>query len=143
MREPTRALNAPSRGKGSRGGGTTYRAARQARHGAAPSAAAARGSWTTPKRLIWTGAFAAVTIVGSIYGVGLKTQQEYHEEKKQILESPVEERIQALEARRAQLVNLRRPLEQKREELLLRIQQQKQQQESGGSEPGETPDKSP
>ena len=29
------------------------------------------------KRIIWTVAFAAVTIVGAIYGAGLKTQQEY------------------------------------------------------------------
>lgn len=34
---------------------------------------------TTPtvKRVIWTGAFAAVAIVGSIYGAGLKTKQEF------------------------------------------------------------------
>lgn len=31
----------------------------------------------TIKRVIWTGAFAAVTFVGAIYGAGLKTQQEY------------------------------------------------------------------
>lgn len=102
-----------------------------------------------PKRLIWTGAFAAVTIVGSIYGVGLKTQQEYHSEKQQILESPVEERILSLEGRRAQLVNLKRPLEKKREELRLRLQkeqqgeQQQQKQERSEGKPTETPDKRP
>jgi hypothetical protein len=37
-----------------------------------------RWKWTTSKRMVWTVAFAAVTIVGSIYGAGLKTQQEYH-----------------------------------------------------------------
>ncbi|GAW15448.1 hypothetical protein ANO14919_048570 [Xylariales sp. No.14919] len=84
----------------------------------------ARGSWTTPKRMIWTAAFAAVTIVGSIYGAGLKTQQEYRAEKKQILETPIEERISTLEARRAQLVTQKRPLEKKLEELRLRVQKQ-------------------
>ncbi|KAI0503013.1 hypothetical protein F5B22DRAFT_578193 [Xylaria bambusicola] len=85
-----------------------------------------RGSWPTPKRMIWTGAFAAVTIVGTIYGAGLKTQQEYRAEKKQILETSIEERISALEARRAQLVRQKQPLEKKREELQLRIEKQNQ-----------------
>ncbi|KAI0403586.1 hypothetical protein F4802DRAFT_598980 [Xylaria palmicola] len=104
-----------------------YQPPSQPRRGAAPSAAgraAGRGSWTTPKRVIWTGAFAAVTIVGAIYGAGLKTQQEYQAEKKQVLESPVEERIRALEARRAQLLTQKRPLENKLEQLRLRVQKQ-------------------
>ncbi|KAI0805480.1 hypothetical protein GGR55DRAFT_278772 [Xylaria sp. FL0064] len=105
---------------------------RPVRRGAAPpttpipgtSSSGRRGSWTTPKRMIWTGAFAAVTIVGSIYGAGLKTQQEYRAEKKKILETPIEERIATLEARRAQLESQKRPLERKREELRLRIEKQ-------------------
>ncbi|KAI0548449.1 hypothetical protein F4679DRAFT_317282 [Xylaria curta] len=99
-----------------------YRPPRQINRGAAPPSV--RGSWTTPKRMIWTGAFAAVTIVGTIYGAGLKTQQEYRTEKKQVLEAPVEERIRTLEARRAQLVSQRRPLEKKLEELRLRVQKE-------------------
>ncbi|KAI1351244.1 hypothetical protein F5Y01DRAFT_126991 [Xylaria sp. FL0043] len=107
---------------------------RQVRRGAAPptpkpipgtsSSRGGRGLWTTPKRMIWTGAFAAVTIVGSIYGAGLKTQQEYRAEKKKVLETPIEERIATLEARRAQLESQKRPLERKREELRLRIEKQ-------------------
>ncbi|KAI1423901.1 hypothetical protein F5Y12DRAFT_715889 [Xylaria sp. FL1777] len=80
--------------------------------------------WATRKRIIWTGAFFAVTVVGSIYGAGLKTQQEYHAEKKQILESTPEERIRALEVHRARLVREKLPLERKREELRLRLQKQ-------------------
>ncbi|KAI1744509.1 hypothetical protein F4680DRAFT_443784 [Xylaria scruposa] len=102
-----------------------YRPPRRIHRGAAPPSA--RGSWTTPKRMIWTGAFAAVTIVGTIYGAGLKTQQEYHTEKKQVLKAPVEERIHALEARRAQLVTQRRPLEKKLEELRLRVQKEEEE----------------
>lgn len=66
-------------------------------------------------------------------------------ERKQILETPVEERILSLEAHRAQLVNLRRPLELKREELLLRLQKQQQEEEQKQSEgkPAETPNKCP
>ncbi|RYC61845.1 hypothetical protein CHU98_g4340, partial [Xylaria longipes] len=81
---------------------------------------------TTPKRMIWTGAFAAVTAVGTIYGAGLKTRQEYQAEKKQVLEAPVEERISVLEARRARLVSQRRPLENKLEELRLRVQKEEE-----------------
>ncbi|KAI0105769.1 hypothetical protein GGR51DRAFT_571735 [Nemania sp. FL0031] len=113
---------------------STPRPPRRVQRGAAPSTPStplagktSRGAWTTPKRMIWTGAFAAVTIVGSIYGAGLKTQQEYHAEKKQILESSVEERIQTLEARRAQLMSQRRPLEQKLDQLRLRVQKQEQE----------------
>lgn len=47
--------------------------------GAAAAAASAAKSATTVKRYIWTGAFAAVTIMGTLYGAGLKTQQEYKE----------------------------------------------------------------
>ncbi|KAI0201829.1 hypothetical protein F4808DRAFT_99874 [Astrocystis sublimbata] len=89
--------------------------------GAGAGGPGVRNSWTTPKRVIWTGAFAAVTIVGAIYGAGLKTRQEYHAEKSQVLEAPVEERIQVLEARRAHLVAQKRPLERKLEELRLRV----------------------
>ncbi|KAI1823652.1 hypothetical protein F4861DRAFT_509293 [Xylaria intraflava] len=96
---------------------------RQIRRGAPPSTPT-RSSWTQPKRLIWTGAFAAVTIVGAIYGAGLKTQQEYHAEKKKILETPPEERIRELEAHRATLVAQKRPLEKKLGELRLRVQKQ-------------------
>lgn len=41
------------------------------------AAAAAAGAWPRYKVVIWTGAFAAVTFVGSIYGAGLKTKMEY------------------------------------------------------------------
>lgn len=41
------------------------------------AAAAAPAGVARFKRFIWTGAFAAVTVVGSIYGAGLKTQQEF------------------------------------------------------------------
>ncbi|KAI1131050.1 hypothetical protein F5Y10DRAFT_262613 [Nemania abortiva] len=124
---------------------TTYRPPRQVQRGAAPSAAggggkSARGAWTTPKRLVWTGAFAAVTIVGSIYGAGLKTQQEYRAEKRQILETPIEERIQTLEARRAQLMSQKRPLEQKLDELRLRVQKQEEER-AGQNKSADTTDR--
>ncbi|RWA14149.1 hypothetical protein EKO27_g952 [Xylaria grammica] len=51
-------------------------------------------------------------------------------EKKQILETPIEERISTLEARRAQLVTQKRPLEKKLEELRLRVQKQNESSET-------------
>ncbi|KAI0542705.1 hypothetical protein GGR58DRAFT_167759 [Xylaria digitata] len=114
---------------------TPSRPPRQIRRGAPPPAPGPSGwgSWTTPKRMIWTGAFAAVTIVGSIYGAGLKTQQEYSAEKKKILETPIEDRIRELEARRAQLVTQKRPLERKLGELRLRVQKRKQNENASSS----------
>ncbi|KAI2639428.1 hypothetical protein GGS21DRAFT_488373 [Xylaria nigripes] len=99
------------------------RSPRPVHPGALPSMPPA-SSWNMPKRMIWTGAFAAVTIVCSIYGAGLKAQQEYRAEKKKIIEAPPEERIRELEARRAKLMTQRRPLEQKLEELRLRIEKE-------------------
>ncbi|KAI1141028.1 hypothetical protein F5Y05DRAFT_296782 [Hypoxylon sp. FL0543] len=81
-------------------------------------------SGISAKHVIWTGAFAAVTIVGAIYGAGLKTQQEYKQEKQKILETSPEERIRGLEERRAMLVRERAPLERKLEELRARIRAQ-------------------
>ncbi|KAI0395174.1 hypothetical protein F5Y17DRAFT_218721 [Xylariaceae sp. FL0594] len=92
--------------------------------GASPNsttAAAARGAWTKPKVVIYTAAFAAVTIVGAIYGAGLKTQQEYKAEKRQIIQATPEERVRVLESRRAALVAERLPLERKLEELRRRV----------------------
>jgi cytochrome c-type biogenesis protein CcmH/NrfG len=67
--------------------------------------------------MVWTAAFAAVTIVGTIYGAGLKTRIEYKQEKEKFVEAPVEERVAALEQRRAQLMMHRGQVEKKLVEL--------------------------
>ncbi|GAP89919.1 hypothetical protein SAMD00023353_4400230 [Rosellinia necatrix] len=120
-----------------------HRPPRQIQRGPAPATSAtpsmpatsARSSWTTPKRMIWTGAFAVVTIISAIYGAGLKAKQEFHAEKKTILEAPVEERIRVLEEHRSQLVNQRRPLERKLEQLRLRVQKETDSVERTNSRP--------
>lgn len=38
-----------------------------------------KAAWPKYKRMVWTGAFAAVTFVGTIYGAGLKTKLEFKE----------------------------------------------------------------
>ncbi|KAI1392187.1 uncharacterized protein F4822DRAFT_425398 [Hypoxylon trugodes] len=96
---------------------------RRIRRGAAPLgpntvtnpntlSSSSRGGFS-PRKLVWTGAFAAITIVGAIYGAGLKTQQEFKQEKQQIIESTPEDRIRDLETRRAMLVKQKMPLERK------------------------------
>ncbi|KAI2634712.1 hypothetical protein GGS26DRAFT_589631 [Hypomontagnella submonticulosa] len=98
---------------------------RPIRRGAAPppgpSSSPSSGGISS-KRLIWTAAFAAVTIVGAIYGAGLKTQQEYKSEKQKIVESTPEDRIRDLEARRAALLTQRMPLERKLRDLRARME---------------------
>ncbi|KAH6651747.1 hypothetical protein BKA67DRAFT_571795 [Truncatella angustata] len=76
------------------------------------------------KRVIWTAAFAAVTMVGTIYGAGLKTQQEFKAEKQQIVESTPEDRIRDLETRRAILMTFKMPLDRKLKALQDRMRAQ-------------------
>ncbi|KAI0012030.1 hypothetical protein F4779DRAFT_614982 [Xylariaceae sp. FL0662B] len=107
---------------------------RNIRRGAAPPPPPPSGGplpGITMKRMIWTGAFAAVAIVGAIYGAGLKTQQEYKAEKKQIIEASVEDRIRGLEEHRASLARQKLALEEKLAVVRLRIQQQQQQHQEG------------
>lgn len=37
------------------------------------------------RTVAWTGAFAAITVVGTIYGAGLKTQQEVNEVRAKVM----------------------------------------------------------
>ncbi|KAI0886055.1 uncharacterized protein GGS22DRAFT_187286 [Annulohypoxylon maeteangense] len=76
------------------------------------------------KTWLLTGAFAAVAVVGAIYGAGLKTQQEYKKEKQKIVEASAEDRIRDLEGRRATLVAYRRPIERKLDDLRARMRDQ-------------------
>ncbi|KAI1457365.1 hypothetical protein F4805DRAFT_457930 [Annulohypoxylon moriforme] len=78
----------------------------------------------TFKAKVLTAAFAAVAIVGAIYGAGLKTQQEYKKEKRKIVEASAEDRIRDLEGRRATLVAQRRPIERKLDDLRARMRAQ-------------------
>ncbi|KAL8383571.1 hypothetical protein RB595_010663 [Gaeumannomyces hyphopodioides] len=81
------------------------------------AAVAAAAQRTKVKRFIWAGSFAAITIVGTIYGAGLKSQQEYKSEVKNYVHAGVEEQIAILERRRQALVSQKAPLEEKLEAL--------------------------
>ncbi|OAG15525.1 hypothetical protein CC77DRAFT_917932, partial [Alternaria alternata] len=67
----------------------------------------------TVRRWIMTGAVAAITITGTIYGAGLKGQQEVKQQKRQILQATPEERIAQLEVARAELVVKKNEMERK------------------------------
>ncbi|KAI1403148.1 hypothetical protein F4819DRAFT_484935 [Hypoxylon fuscum] len=113
------------------------RPARRIQRGAAPTpppkipgAGAAAPSGVNLKRVIWTGAFAAVTFVGAIYGAGLKTRQDYRQERQRIVELPAEDRVRGLQERRDALVRERRPLEKKLGELRERMRAQEAEGDS-------------
>ncbi|KAH7090350.1 hypothetical protein FB567DRAFT_589750 [Paraphoma chrysanthemicola] len=65
------------------------------------------------RRYIMTGAVAAVTITGTIYGATLKSEQDVKQEKKRILEATPEERIEQLELARRDLVAKKTEMERK------------------------------
>ncbi|USP80926.1 hypothetical protein yc1106_08200 [Curvularia clavata] len=67
----------------------------------------------TVRRWIMTGAVAAITITGSIYGAGLKGRQELKQQKRQVLQASPEERIAQLEVTRAELVLKKNEMERK------------------------------
>ncbi|KAF2873272.1 hypothetical protein BDV95DRAFT_490267 [Massariosphaeria phaeospora] len=67
----------------------------------------------TVRRWILTGAVTAITMTGTIYGAGLKSRQESHQEHKQILEATPEQRIAQLEAVRTELVRSKTEIERK------------------------------
>lgn len=92
---------------------------------------APKAAWPKYKRMVWTGAFAAVTFVGTIYGAGLKTRLEYKEEKKKLTEAPVDDRIDALETRRGQLLSQRMQIERKLTELRRKMAEEPEGRDAG------------
>ncbi|TGO62055.1 hypothetical protein BOTNAR_0119g00190 [Botryotinia narcissicola] len=75
---------------------------------------------TKLKRIVWTGAIASVTVVGTIYGAGLKTQGEQKQQIRKVREAPISERIAHLEEQRGVLVGKRMGLQKKIEESQMR-----------------------
>ncbi|KAF2029040.1 hypothetical protein EK21DRAFT_113262 [Setomelanomma holmii] len=65
------------------------------------------------RRWIMTGAVAAVTITGTIYGATLKSEQDVKKQKKIVLEATPEERIEQLELARRDLVVKKTEMERK------------------------------
>ncbi|KAF1348656.1 hypothetical protein BDV97DRAFT_297140 [Delphinella strobiligena] len=74
----------------------------------------------TVRRWVMTGSVAAITATGAWYGAGLKTQQEFKQEKKVIQEASPTDRIEQLEVTRTDLLRRKKALERKLEELSAR-----------------------
>jgi len=64
-----------------------------------------------------TGSVAAITATGAWYGAGLKTRQEFKQEKQARIEATPEAQIESLEGVRARLLQQRWQLERKMEQL--------------------------
>jgi cell division protein FtsX len=65
------------------------------------------------RRWIMTGAVAAITVTGTLYGAGLKTDQEVKQERKRYQQASPEEIISQLQIARDDLVMKKNELERK------------------------------
>ncbi|KAJ5412712.1 hypothetical protein N7465_005017 [Penicillium sp. CMV-2018d] len=85
------------------------------------------------KRLILTTAVVSITITGTLYGAGLKTNQEIAETAKQRQESTFDEQTKALQGMRSNLVARRGIIENQIRDLDARMLE-KQQKGIGGDD---------
>ncbi|EAQ90006.1 predicted protein [Chaetomium globosum CBS 148.51] len=65
------------------------------------------------RRIILTVSFAAVIFTGTIYGAGLKTQQEWKAEKKKVQEASVDEKVAMLERQKLDMLRQKTEIESK------------------------------
>ncbi|KAL4989416.1 hypothetical protein BDW68DRAFT_156735 [Aspergillus falconensis] len=78
------------------------------------------------KKLILTGAVTAVTIAGTLYGAGLKTQQEVSQHTQKTREITLDERIASLQSTRQVLMGKKELVEKQMRDLDARIEEKKQ-----------------
>lgn len=81
------------------------------------------------RRWIMTGAVAAVTITGTIYGASLKGDREVIQKQKQILQATPEERIAQLEIAREELVLRKNEMQRKIDNFKARRAREKEDEE--------------
>ncbi|KAL4794359.1 hypothetical protein BDV19DRAFT_390197 [Aspergillus venezuelensis] len=80
---------------------------------------------TKIKKLVLTGAVTAITIAGTLYGAGLKTEQEVKQHTQKVREITIDERIASLQNQRAGLVGKRELVERQMRDLDARIEERK------------------
>ncbi|KAL1849549.1 hypothetical protein Plec18170_007457 [Paecilomyces lecythidis] len=90
------------------------------------------------KRLVLTAAVTTITIAGSLYGAGLKTEQEAKQAEKQRNETPIDDRIESLRTLRNELVTKRNVVQKQIHDLDARIEDRKKK--GLGVAPGQRPD---
>ncbi|KAF2745944.1 hypothetical protein M011DRAFT_380165, partial [Sporormia fimetaria CBS 119925] len=81
------------------------------------------------RRWFLTGSVAAITIVGSIYGAGLKSKHEFKQEKQRIMEATPEEKLAQLETVRAELVLQKNQMDRKLQQVKARIAEKEQKEQ--------------
>ncbi|PSR84461.1 hypothetical protein BD289DRAFT_261935 [Coniella lustricola] len=84
----------------------------------------------TFRRVIITGAVALITAVGAITGARLKSDSEAAQQAEKIQETSLDERIEMLEDRRAQLVTAKIPVERKLADLQARMAEKRRNREA-------------
>ncbi|KAK4239105.1 hypothetical protein C8A03DRAFT_32848 [Achaetomium macrosporum] len=83
------------------------------------------------KYMILSVSFAAVVITGTVYGAGLKAQQEYKAEKKKVQEATLEEKVALLEQHKADLLRQKAKIEDKLAEVRARIKASAEGEDGG------------
>lgn len=78
------------------------------------------------RRLVLTGAVVSVTIAGSLYGAGLKTEQEAIQKTQKRQEATIDERISSLQTIRASLTTKKEMVEKQILDLDARIEAKKE-----------------
>ncbi|KAL2795928.1 hypothetical protein BJX62DRAFT_235198 [Aspergillus germanicus] len=78
------------------------------------------------KRLVLTGAVTVITIAGTLYGAGLKTEQEVAQKVQKSREVTIDERIAVLRDLRQNLVGKKDLVEKQMHDLDTKIEERKQ-----------------
>ncbi|RDW72568.1 uncharacterized protein DSM5745_07740 [Aspergillus mulundensis] len=78
------------------------------------------------KKLVLTGAVTAITIAGTLYGAGLKTQQEVSQHTQKAREVTLDERIASLQNTRQILMGKKELVEKQMQDLDAKIEARKQ-----------------
>ncbi|PQE24488.1 hypothetical protein CJF30_00009956 [Rutstroemia sp. NJR-2017a BBW] len=74
------------------------------------------------RRIVWTGAITAVTVVGAVTGARLKADQEGKQQVEKSREASIEQRIAVLEEQRGSLVAKKLDLERKIKQVEMKAQ---------------------
>ncbi|CEL01884.1 hypothetical protein ASPCAL01460 [Aspergillus calidoustus] len=78
------------------------------------------------RRLVLTGAVTAITIAGTLYGAGLKTEKEVAQKVQKSREVTIDERIAVLRDLRQNLVGKKDLIEKQMHDLDAKIEERKQ-----------------
>ncbi|GES63122.1 hypothetical protein ABOM_010919 [Aspergillus terreus] len=77
------------------------------------------------KRLVMTGAVTAITIAGTLYGAGIKTEKEVTQTVQKTREATIDERIAYLQGMRQNLASKKELVERQIQDLEAKIEDRK------------------